>query len=312
MPRRQRRFAARDRRVDRMIARRRRGGGRLIERRNPRRGRRRCLLLLVAREREERAARDDGAGHSTEARHAGTLASVSGNVHEGELVRAVMRADGVVEYVVRTDEPLRFRPGQFVSVRVGMDGDDNPILRSYSIASPPGRAEISLILKLIKGGPGSDFFAALEPGGRVRFTGPMGFFCLDLLHAGDVVFGVTGVGITPVLPMITELAERPERGRIILYWGNRHAEDLFWLDELKALQQTCARLSIEIFLTGEAPSWSGRRGRITQAVVDELPSFDKPVFYLVGNGAMIKELKAALQERGVDRKRQIRNEAFFG
>ena len=237
---------------------------------------------------------------------------MSGNVHEGELVRATPRADGVVEYVLRTDEPLKFRPGQFVSVRVGVDSDDNPILRSYSIASPPGGAEISLILKLIEGGPGSKYFASLAPGERVRFTGPMGFFCLDLAHAGDVVFGVTGVGITPVLPMIGELVARPERGRVRLYWGNRHAEDLFWLDELKALQEKCARLSIEILLTGEAPSWSGRRGRITQAVIDELTTFDRPVFYLVGNGGMIKELKAALQERGVDRKRQIRNEAFFG
>lgn len=237
---------------------------------------------------------------------------MSGNVHEGELVRVTPRADAVVEYVLRTDEPLRFRPGQFVSVRVGVDSDDNPILRSYSIASPPGRDEISLILKLIQGGPGSEYFASLAPGARVRFTGPMGFFCCDLMHAGDVVFGVTGVGITPVLSMIAELAARPERGRIVLYWGNRHAEDLFWLDELKALQQACGRLQIEIFLTGDAPSWTGRRGRINQAILTDLPSFDKPVFYLVGNGAMIKEVKAALQERGIDRKRQIRNEAFFG
>ena len=237
---------------------------------------------------------------------------MSGNVHEGELVRATPRADGVVEYVLRTDEPLKFRPGQFVSVRVGVDSDDNPILRSYSIASPPGRDEISLILKLIKSGPGSEYFASLQPGARVRFTGPMGFFCCDLMHAGDVVFGVTGVGITPVLPMIGELATRPERGRIILYWGNRHAADLFWLDEFEALQEKCGRLTIEIFLTGDAPQWSGKRGRINQAILADLPTLDKPVFYLVGNGAMIKEVKAALQERGVDRKRQIRNEAFFG
>lgn len=235
-----------------------------------------------------------------------------GNVHEGELVRATPRAAGVVEYVLRTDEPLQFRPGQFVSVRVGVDGDDNPILRSYSVASPPGRAELSLILKLIKGGPGSEFFAHLAIGDRVRFTGPMGFFCLDLAHGGDVVFGVTGVGITPVLPMVDELARRAERGRIVLYWGNRHAEDLFWLDEFKALQEECKRLEIEIFLSGEAPSWTGRRGRITEALLARLPALDRPVFYLVGNGAMIKEVKAALQERGVERKRQIRNEAFFG
>ncbi len=237
---------------------------------------------------------------------------MSGNVHEGELVRATSRAAGVVEYVLRTDEPLRFRPGQFVSVRVGVDSDDNPILRSYSIASSPGGDQISLILKLIKGGPGSDYFASLAPGARVRFTGPMGFFCLDLMHSGDVVFGVTGVGITPVLPMISELAARPERGRIVLYWGNRHAEDLFWLDELAAVQQRCGRLAVELFLTGDAPQWTGRRGRINQAILADLPTLDKPVFYLVGNGAMIREVKAALQERGVDRKRQIRNEAFFG
>jgi ferredoxin-NADP reductase len=236
---------------------------------------------------------------------------VSRNVHEGELVRAVPRAAGVVEYVVRTDEPLTFRPGQFVSVRVGKDADDNPILRSYSIASSPGGPEISLILKLIKDGPGSQYFASLAPGDRLSFTGPMGFFCLDLQHLGDVVFGVTGVGITPVLPMVEELARRDEHGRIVLYWGNRHATDLFWLDELERVQEACKRLQVEIFLTGDAPDWAGRRGRITEAVMADLPSFDKPVFYLVGNGSMIRDVKGALQAHGIDRKRQIRNEAFF-
>jgi ferredoxin-NADP reductase len=236
---------------------------------------------------------------------------VPGNVHEAELVRITPRAAGVVEYVLRPDEPLTFRPGQFISVRVGVDSDDNPILRSYSIASPPGADELALILKLIKGGPGSEYFEHLKPGARVRFTGAMGFFVLDFQHPGDVVIGATGVGITPVLPMLEDLAARDERGRVRLYWGNRHAEDLFWLDELAALQKKSPRLQVEIFLSGDAPSWSGRRGRITQAVLDELPTFDKPVFYLVGNGEMIRELKAELQKRGVDRKRQIRNEAFF-
>ena len=238
-----------------------------------------------------------------------------GNVHAAELIRVVPRADGVVEYVLRPvdeEQPIKFRPGQFVSVRVGEDGDGNHVLRSYSIASSPGTNELSLILKLIAGGPGSEFFKTLQIGQRVQFTGPMGFFVLDLQHAGDVVFGITGVGITPILPMLEELARREEKGRIVLFWGNRHAQDLFWLDELADLQRRCPRLRVEIFLTGDAPSWTGRRGRITQAVLDELPSFDKPVFYLVGNGAMIRELKAALVERGVDRKRQIRNEAFFG
>src|ERR1700748_3510909 len=151
---------------------------------------------------------------------------MSRNVHEAELVRVQPRADGVVEYILRPEAPLTFRAGQFVSVRVGRDSDDNPILRSYSIASHSGLPEFSLVLKLIEQGPGSQFFSTLAVGQRVQFTGPMGFFVLDLQHAGDVVFGVTGVGITPVLPMLSELAGRPaEHGKVIVYWGNRHSDD---------------------------------------------------------------------------------------
>ena len=238
---------------------------------------------------------------------------MSGNVHEAELVRVQPRADGVVEYILRPEAPLTFRAGQFVSVRVGRDSDDNPILRSYSIASHSGLPEFSLILKLIEHGPGSQFFAQLAVGQRVQFTGPMGFFVLDLQHTGDVVFGVTGVGITPVLPMLTELATRHESGKIIVYWGNRHAADLFWLDELRALAAKTSRLELRLFLSGDAgATWDGRRGRINTELLADVATLTTPVFYLIGNGAMIKELKADLQARGVDRKRQIRNEAFWG
>ena len=40
-------------------------------------------------------------------------------------------------------------------------------------------------------------------------TGPHGFFVLDPVHAGDVVFAATGTGIAAVMPMLGELAPRP-------------------------------------------------------------------------------------------------------
>ncbi|HXI57538.1 MAG TPA: hypothetical protein VNO55_15835, partial [Polyangia bacterium] len=64
-------------------------------------------------------------------------------------------------------------------------------------------------------------------------------------------------------------------------------------------------------LTAPPPDWTGSRGRITPAVVDRLPMLVAPTFYLVGNGAMIDELKRELVSKGVDRKKQIRTEAFF-
>jgi ferredoxin-NADP reductase len=238
---------------------------------------------------------------------------VTGNVHEAAVVGVKPLARGIVEWRFRTEPPLTFRPGQFLSVRVGDDSAGAAVLRSYSLASDPGDSEFSMVLKLMPGGVASEWFKRLAVGDRARFTGPMGFFVNDLQHHGDVVFGVTGVGIAPVLPMLRELLGRAhETGRLRLYWGNRDAEELFWVPELTALAKQHPRLELRWFFTGNAAdAIPAEKGRITPAVLAELPHFQAPVFYLVGNGRMIRELKAGLIERGVDRKKQIRNEVFF-
>jgi ferredoxin-NADP reductase len=236
---------------------------------------------------------------------------VQRTVHEAELSRVEPRAPGVVEYVLSTSEPVAYRPGQFISLRVGVDDEGHPILRSYSLAGMPGTTELSLVVRLIDGGVASSWFRSLAVGQRLEFTGPMGFFCLDLQHAGDVVFGATGVGIAPVLPMLTEALARPERGRVRLFWGSRHEEDVFWQRELAALAAVHARFSHQIYVSRATGGWTGLRGRITGPLVDALPGLAHPTFYLVGSGAMIRDVKRELVARGVDRKRQIRNEVFF-
>ena len=72
-----------------------------------------------------------------------------------------------------------------------------------------------------------------------------------------------------------------------------------------------AGADLSIFLTAPDASWRGGRGRITTALLESLPRLVAPTFYLVGNGAMITEVKRELIARGVNRKAQIRTEAFF-
>ncbi|MBL9004387.1 MAG: hypothetical protein JNJ46_09080 [Myxococcales bacterium] len=206
---------------------------------------------------------------------------------------------------------LRFRPGQFISINVGTDGDGNPILRSYSIASPPERrGELSLILRLVEGGVGSRFFDGLRSGDAISFTGPMGFFVNELSHAGDIVYVATGTGIAPILPMIEEVLRRNEPGRVLLFWGLRREADLFGQDELAALSARHPRFACHVYLS-QPQGFYRLRGRVIGPVLELLPSLREPTFYLCGNGQMIEELKAALIDRGVSRKRQIRSEAFF-
>src|SRR5262249_29974840 len=154
--------------------------------------------------------------------------------------------------------------------------------RSYSIASSPERHDgFELLVKLIPGGVGSELFRTLQPGGELRFTGPMGFFTCELAHAGDAVFAATGSGIAAALPMIEEILARSperERGRVLLYWGMREERDLYWVDRLERLAARSDRFRHDLCLSRPSPAWSGKRGRINAHVLAAVPELVKPVF----------------------------------
>jgi CDP-4-dehydro-6-deoxyglucose reductase len=210
-------------------------------------------------------------------------------------------------------EPPRvlFKAGQFVTLPVGLDAAGQQVRRSYSIASMSDQGDVlRFLIRAIPGGMATDYFLRMAPGTEVPMTGPHGFFVLSPQHPGDVVFGATGTGVAPLLPMLGELAGRPEPGRRLLYWGLRHESDLYVEEELRAL---CRATGTQLFIQLSRPSgtWPGPRGRITAPILAQLPTLQAPTFYLVGNGAMISELKKGLVAAGVDRRKQIRTEAFF-
>lgn len=242
-------------------------------------------------------------------------APVSGPLTAALLSREAI-APGIVDlrFAMRHPARLTFRAGQFVSIAVGREGNpatSPPARRSYSIASPNDDGEtLRFIIRVIPDGAASDFLMSLPIGAEVRMTGPHGFFVLDAEHPGDVIFGATGTGVSAAMPMLRELSSQRLSGRRVLYWGVRHKEDLFALADI---QQLCrdAQCELRLFLTSPKPGWMGGQGRITRAILDDYTGLAAPTFYLVGNGAMISELKRELISRGVNRKKQIRTEAFF-
>jgi NAD(P)H-flavin reductase len=225
-------------------------------------------------------------------------------------------ASGVFDLRFAISSPARlgFQAGQFVTLLVPGGQAGASVRRSYSIASPTSCGEqVRLIARQIPGGYASEYFTRLSPGDLVSMAGPFGGFTLGESHPGDLVFGTTGTGIATIMPMLEELARMPERapGKRLVYWGLRRTEDIFARDELEDL---CRRASAElcIHLSSAGPGWKGRHGRINSSVLAQVPELCAPVFYLVGNGAMVTEMRSSLVEQGVDRKRQIRTEAFFG
>ncbi|HEY7373470.1 MAG TPA: FAD-dependent oxidoreductase [Polyangia bacterium] len=231
-------------------------------------------------------------------------------------------APGIAElaFAMRSPARLAFRAGQFVSLALPSSPEEGAGAiprRSYSIASQSDAGDVlRFIIRVIPEGKASDYLMALPLGATINLTGPHGFFVLDQAHSGDVVFAATGTGIAAVMPMLGELAKARRAGttstgpRVVVYWGLRHQADIFSRAEIDGLA-AAADAELRIHLTAPETDWAGGQGRITPALLDRLPHLTAPTFYLVGNGAMITELKRELISRGVNRKTQIRTEAFF-
>ncbi len=225
----------------------------------------------------------------------------------GRVVGVKQLADGVRLVAVRALAPdaLDFRAGQFISVRCGEGGD---VRRSYTIvSSPAARAEFELLVKDVDGGVGTGFFAGLALGAELHFTGPMGFFVADPTHAGDVVLVATGVGIAAALPVAEEIVARAsERGRVLLRWGLLDGQPSYWEERLAALAG--ARFS---WTLTRGPDWPAVHAALAADALALLDGLSTPVFYTVGNGDMIRRLREGLVARGLDRRRQFRNEVFY-
>lgn len=237
---------------------------------------------------------------------------MSNQVHHAVLLEKKLIAQQTEMFVFENRVPLVFKPGQFVSIQVGMDANQNPILRSYSIASSAyDQKKLTLILRMMDDGAGTQFFRALLPHDSIRFTGPFGYFVNEPSHPGDIIYAATGTGIAPIYPMLQEILTKPCYNHIVLYWGLRHPEDLFFQNEFDLLCKEYPKLDIKVFYSQPPTGFLGQQGRIVKPLLEQVPSFQEPVFYLCGNGQMIQEIKTALQQKGINRKKQIRTESFF-
>src|SRR5947207_3037452 len=85
----------------------------------------------------------------------------------------------VRELTFEPDGPMPFVPGQWVSLKVPTSDQDEPLSRSYSIASPP-RADgtFDIAVTRVDGGPGSTFLHVMNVGDTLPVSVPAGFFTL--------------------------------------------------------------------------------------------------------------------------------------
>ncbi|MDH4441532.1 MAG: hybrid-cluster NAD(P)-dependent oxidoreductase [Rhizobium sp.] len=162
---------------------------------------------------------------------------------------------------------ISFEAGQYFLFEPAIDEEENG--RCYSISSSPLRSNaITVTVKRVPGGKVSNWLHDnLKPGMELPASGPMGKF--NRPKAGKYLMLSGGSGITPVMAMARELADRAEPVDVIFLHAGRSPLDLLFREELSVLARRMKGLRL-IFLpevlTGD-PAWPGLNGRISTALL---------------------------------------------
>ena len=130
-------------------------------------------------------------------------------------------------------DSFRYRPGQFLTLRLAVGGRHLP--RCYSMSSTPGLDDaLRVTVKRVAGGRGSNWLCShLRPGDSLEVMAPAGLFTPAGLE-GDFVLAAGGSGITPVFSILRAVLARGS-GRIRLLYANRDERSVIFRDALQAL-----------------------------------------------------------------------------
>src|SRR5271166_309233 len=216
-------------------------------------------------------------------------------------------SDSVTSFILSPNDgqplPL-FRAGQFVVLRLHLDPDKPPVLRSYSLSDLPVADHFRISVKSELNGIGSSFLCnRAREGDLLDVSAPRGSFTLRPSQSAVVLLSA-GVGATPVMSMLHSLAAERSQREIWWIYGARNRVDHPFAEELRSLlkQLTRGRKYIvysrpaaidQVGADFDAP------GHIDAALLERIGVSQHSDFYLCGPPSFLQNMRDGLRNWGV-------------
>ncbi|NLY27317.1 MAG: phenylacetate-CoA oxygenase/reductase subunit PaaK [Alcaligenaceae bacterium] len=214
------------------------------------------------------------------------------------------------------ESDFRFRPGQYLTLRTTIDGQE--VRRSYSICAAPADQQLRVAIKRLNDGAFSSWANQhLSPGDALDVMPPDGNFTLDFSpeQARTYVAFAVGSGITPILSLIKTALETEPLSRFTLFFGNRASSAVLFREEIEDLKNRyMERFSLVHIMSREHQDIDLFNGRLDGDKVRQLmrvwmdPSTIDYAF-VCGPQDMTESVIGTLQELGLP-KAQIKFELF--
>lgn len=188
--------------------------------------------------------------------------------------------------VTGTELEGRVRVGQSIGILPPGENKKGrpPKLRLYSVSSPTkgegGKSNlisttVKRTIEELEGkffmGVCSNYLADLQPGDKIRATGPSGkrFLLPENPHDFNYVFFATGTGIAPFRGMIMELLETGFEGQIALVFGAAYRTDLIYPDYFMEMDEKYENFHYITKISREDRRADGSKFYVQTAIEDD-------------------------------------------
>lgn len=194
---------------------------------------------------------------------------------------------------------ISFHPGQYILFKVPAHDDKKAVMRPFSIASSNfDTGFIQLNTRLNPEGVCTPWiFKNLREGDNVKFLGPKGNFYIRNTERPMLFIG-GGSGMAPIRSILRTMMHHKIKRKAIFFFGALKRQDLFYLDEMKQLENELSDFRFIPALSNEPSQsdWAGERGLIpdvaNRLLIEDASEYEA---YLCGKPAMIQSCMSILE-----------------
>ncbi|MBT1444316.1 ferredoxin--NADP reductase [Shewanella sp. JM162201] len=205
-----------------------------------------------------------------------------------------------------------FIAGQFIKLSLG--GDEKRLARAYSLVNAPDDDCLEVLAVAVEDGQLSPKLQDLNTGDKLEVSASAaGFMTLNELplaprQGRKLWMLATGTAVGPFISMLRTAEPWQLFDHLVLVYGVRYAQDLAYLDELRALERSQPQFQLQLSVTREHCEHA-MGVRIPDAIASGLlesrsglllTKEDSQVM-ICGNPDMVAESLRLLLERGLEK-----------
>ena len=216
-------------------------------------------------------------------------------------------SDSVTSFILKPNDgqPLPVcKAGQYVVLRLPLDPDKPPVLRSYSLSDLPAADHFRISVKRELDGIGSSFLCdRTQLDDLLDVSAPRGSFTLRPSQ-NPVVLLSAGVGATPVMSMLHALAAERSQQEVWWIYGARNRVDHPFAEESRSLlKQLPGGRGYIVYSKPTAIDQVGADfdapGHIDEALLERIGVSQNSDFYLCGPPTFLQSMGDGLRNWGV-------------